>query len=146
MYTMETLTSISVSADVKNLAEIRQFVREELISHDLDPIVISDVVLAVDEAVTNIIIHGYRGQLGIIKVILEIEDDRLIVRLRDQAPAYDPLNTPVPDSSVPLVQRPLGGLGVFLIKQLMDDVKHLLSPQGGNELIMVKEGIRNRSV
>ena len=146
MYTMETLTSISVSADVKNLAEIRQFVREELISHDLDPIVISDVVLAVDEAVTNIILHGYRGQLGIIKVILEIEDDRLIVRLRDQAPAYDPLNTPVPDSSVPLVQRPLGGLGVFLIKQLMDDVKHLISPQGGNELIMVKEGIRNRSV
>lgn len=143
MYTMETLTSISVSADVKKLVEIRQFVREELMSHNLDPIVISDVVLAVDEAVTNIIIHGYRGQMGIIKVILEIEDDRLIVRLRDQAPAYDPLNTPVPDLSVPLVQRSLGGLGVFLIKQLMDDVTHLISPQGGNELIMVKEGIRN---
>jgi len=135
---MSPQSTIRVPADVKNLAEIRRFVRASAESLQVDPVAINEVVLAVDEAAANIIMHGYQGQPGFIKVVVERQADSLMVHLYDLAPPFDPTQVPTPDLTLPLEERPVGKMGVFLINQFMDDVIYSTSPQGGNHLILVK--------
>lgn len=136
---MNSLSTTRVPADVKNLAEIRRFVQASAESLQVDPEVIAEVILAVDEAVTNVILHGYRGQPGLIEIAVERQGDSLVVHLYDQAPPFDPTQVPPPDLTLPLEERPVGKMGVFLIYQFMDDVIHSTSPQGGNHLILMKD-------
>lgn len=136
---MSPPSTIRVPTDVKNLAEIRRFVELSVESLQVDPVVTGEVVLAVDEAATNIILHGYRGQPGFIEIAVGRQGDSLVVHLYDQAPPFDPTQVPAPDLTLPLEERPIGKLGVFLINQFMDDVIYSTSPQGGNHLILVKD-------
>ena len=52
-----------------------------------------------------------------------------------------PESVPPPDVTQPLDERPLGGMGIHLMRQLMDEVTHRATPQGGNELTMIKKGV-----
>jgi serine/threonine-protein kinase RsbW len=131
-------TTLRISAELDNLALIRHFVEERATALGAASSAIQDLLLAVNEATTNIMMHGYQGQPGVIEIEIRRRGNSLIIRLRDEAPPFDPIIVPPPDLSLPLEKRPLGGLGVYLIRQLMDDVTHRVTPQGGNELILVK--------
>jgi serine/threonine-protein kinase RsbW len=137
------MKTLQVSADLNNLAITRQFIRNVATALRVDPAIIGDVVLAVNEVVTNIIEHGYQGEPGIIEIEVEQATDSLVIRLRDQAPPFDPNAVPVPDLTLPLEKRPLGGLGVYITRQVMDEVTHQITPQGGNELTLVKKKVIN---
>lgn len=78
--------------------------------------------LALEEAVTNVINHGYDdGQPHTFTVAIAAADDgRITIVVTDDAPAFDPLAQPAVDVSLPLDERPIGGLGVHLVKKLMD--------------------------
>ncbi|MCJ7661697.1 MAG: ATP-binding protein, partial [Anaerolineales bacterium] len=93
---MSPQSTIRVPADVKNLAEIRRFVHASAETLQVAPDVIAEVVLAVDEAAANIILHGYQGQTGFIKVAVERQADSLVVHLYDLAPPFDPTQVPTP--------------------------------------------------
>jgi len=138
---MNTKSSLHIEAKVKNLAEIRCFVQETASALGLDPVMIPNVVLAVDEAVSNIIAHGYRGQEGPVEIEVSREGNALVIRVRDEAPPFDCTIVPSPDVTLPLEQRIPGGLGIYLIRQIMDEMTHCVTPQGGNELTLVKRGI-----
>lgn len=131
---------IHITAELKNLANIRRFIEETAASLGIDAAIIPDVVLAVDEAATNIVLHGYEGQKGTIEIEVEREGDALVVRLRDEALPFDPNTIPPPDLTLPLEQRPVGGMGIYLTRQVMDEVVHRITPQGGNELTLMKRG------
>jgi serine/threonine-protein kinase RsbW len=105
----------------------------------VDSVTVGEVVLAVDEAASNIILHGYQGQPGFIEIVVERQGNSLLVHLYDQAPPFDPTKVSAPDLTLPLEERPVGKLGVFLITQFMDDVIYNASPQGGNQLTLVKK-------
>jgi signal transduction histidine kinase len=138
--------SLRFPAELDRLAAIRSFIEEAANRFQVEPDAVDDMLLAVDEAATNIIVHGYRGQPGAIEIEVEKQDGSLAVSLRDQAPPFDPTTVPVPDLSLPLDQRPFGGMGVYLMRQSMDEVIYRVSPQGGNELILVKKtGTKNSS-
>lgn len=132
-------TTIRVAADVQNLAEIRHFVEASADALQVEPAVVREVVLAVDEAATNIILHGYQGQAGFIEIAIERQGDSLVIHLYDQAPSFDPTKVPAPDLTLPLEERPVGKLGVYLIRHFMDNVIYKASPQGGNHLILMKD-------
>ncbi|MBN1992623.1 MAG: ATP-binding protein [Anaerolineae bacterium] len=124
------------------MAIARDFIQETATALDVSSSVTADVVLAANEAITNIIVHGYQDQTGMIEIEVKREADVLLVRLRDQAPPFDPLTVPPPDLSLPLEKRPIGGMGIYMIRQLMDKVIHRGTPQGGNELTLIKHIIR----
>lgn len=143
---MKIETALRVLADLKELAAIRRFIQETATALRADPAAIADAVVAVNEAVTNIIVHGYQDQPGMIEIELRREVDTLVVRLYDQAPSFDPLTVSPPDLTLPLEKRPFGKMGVYMIRQLMDEVTHRVTPQGGNELTLIKKKvIRNTS-
>jgi len=135
---MSAEASLRISADLGNLDDVRRFIRENAAGLRQDQAALQALIQAVDESVTNIILHGYRGQPGSIEITLEETGGCLVIRLRDQAAPFDPTAAPPPDVTSPLEQRPLGGLGIHLIRHMVDELIYCPGPEGGNELRLVK--------
>jgi anti-sigma regulatory factor (Ser/Thr protein kinase) len=77
--------------------------------------------VALEEVAMNIIEHGYKcAEAGHFTVSMEVKEDRLTAVVTDRAPAYDPLARAEVNLNLPFDQRPIGGLGVHLVKKLMD--------------------------
>jgi serine/threonine-protein kinase RsbW len=130
--------SLRIDADLENLARVRRFVEQTAAMEGANPAAVDDLVLAVDEALTNVIAHGYGDQSGQVEVEVERVGDRLTVCLRDRAPAFDPTAHRPPDLTLPLSERAVGGMGIYLMCQSVDDVVHRAIPGEGNELTLVK--------
>lgn len=129
-----------IPADLARVAELRSLVRSALdaLDPDADEACQDDLVQAVDEAATNTIRHGYAGRPGWLEVTAERVDDRLVITMEDEARPFDPTTVPEPDLSVPPEARTPGGMGVHLIRQATDDVRHARRPGGGNILTMTR--------
>ena len=133
------MASIRVLAELPNLVVIRRFVEETATALKADRDAIDDMVQAVDESATNIIVHGYRGRSGNIEIEVAQEEDMLVVRLCDHAPHFDPTRAPPPDLTLPLERRYFGGLGIHLIRQFTDSATYRTTSEGGNELTLRKK-------
>jgi serine/threonine-protein kinase RsbW len=97
------------------------------------------VQLAVDEASTNIIEHGYGRECpSRIDITCEVMEDGLKVVIYDDAAPFDPGSVPEPDFNVSLEEVKPRGLGIFLMRKMMDEVHYESSPEKGNTLIMIK--------
>jgi serine/threonine-protein kinase RsbW len=130
--------SLKIPSDLKELARARQFVAESAAALGAGPLVVDDLVLATDEIVTNSIRHGYQGEGGTIEIKVRTDGDCLEIRVTDSAAAFDPTTVPPPDLSVsPLLRRP-GGLGIYLARKLTDAMTYRRTPDGRNELALVK--------
>jgi anti-sigma regulatory factor (Ser/Thr protein kinase) len=137
----EAAASLTIDADAGRLAELRAFIRARAAAAGASDEATADLVQAVDELACNVIEHGYRqGAGGPIEVDVDIEPhpDRIVVRIRDHAPAFDPRDAPVPRLDLPLDQRPLGGMGIHLARTLTDRMDHRILPGGGNEVVVTK--------
>jgi serine/threonine-protein kinase RsbW len=129
---------LTISAEVLSLAPMRRFVQtaaDELVA---DPLAASDLIQAIDEAATNIMVHGYQGQPGTIEVAVERAGDLLIVYLRDASPPFDPCSHELPDVTISPLQRPPGGLGIYLMRQFTDEITYRRLGDGRNELRLAK--------
>ena len=95
--------------------------------------------LCLEELVTNIIQHGLKGQGDrIIHVRMSMSDEWLEIILKDDAPQFDPfVEVPDPDLGLDVDERPVGGLGVHLVKTLMDDVRAYYDGSG-NWIVLLK--------
>lgn len=129
---------ISVPANLDRLAEVRRFVREVAAAAGAAPSTVDDVVQAVDEAATNVIAHGYAGSPGPVDVAIVADGDRLVVRVQDRAPAFDPTALPRPDMGVPALVRGPRGMGIRLMRLAMDDLDYERREDGGNTLLMTR--------
>ncbi len=130
---------LRVRARLENLADIREFAAGAAREAGLAGQSLDDLLVAVDEAVTNVILHGYRDGEGEIDILVEEVDRGLVVRLRDDAPAFDPVSVRPPELGEPLLSRPVGGMGVYLMRTLTDSLSHRMTPSGRNETVMVKK-------
>ena len=98
-----------------------------------------EIQLAVDEACANVVDHAYQGaDPGDIEVSCCLDDQILTVQVRDWGTGFDLTSVADPDLDAPLEERILGGLGLFLVRQVMDDVQFRSDPELGNELMMSK--------
>ncbi|MGB0748613.1 MAG: ATP-binding protein [Magnetospiraceae bacterium] len=131
--------SLTLPSEPGNLAHIRRFVTEAAAAAGFSEGEIYQIILAVDEACTNVIVHGYGPQPGALTVAIETDAKGLTVHVMDQARPFDPLSlVNAPDLSLPLEQRPIGGLGVFLIRENMDNLAYQRTADGGNRLSLTK--------
>jgi serine phosphatase RsbU (regulator of sigma subunit)/anti-sigma regulatory factor (Ser/Thr protein kinase) len=116
------------------VAEVARLGRE----HDLPEEVVSDLTLALEEAVSNVIRHGYGDRPdGLISVTFRATGESIVATVEDAAVGFDPLKHPEPDLTVPVEARPEGGMGVYLIKRLMDEVDYRVD-DGRNVLTLTK--------
>jgi anti-anti-sigma factor len=133
-------TTLTVSASLDSLGRISDFVVASAQAAGLDEHAVWEVQLAVDEAATNIILHAYgdRGMDGLITVRTEFTGHEFVINMRDTGTPFDPNNVPKPDLTSPLEERTTGGLGLYLMRKLMDRVEFHFDPAGYNLLTMSK--------
>jgi serine/threonine-protein kinase RsbW len=132
------MATLRISAELAQLATIREFVAQTGRDLGLDQRTIQELQLAVDEASTNVIRHAYGGKGGEIEISVELDEGIVRLTIRDWGIPFDPMAVPVPDVSAPLEQRKLGGLGLFLIHRVMDGVHFAFDAEQGNTLSMEK--------
>lgn len=126
------------AAELDSLAIFRDFVDDVCREHDIDEDTAYDLKLAVDEASTNVVQHGYAGMNpGSIILDLTVSETEVQVCLTDFGHPFEPSSAPKPDITLPLEERPAGGFGLFLIYQTMDEVDYVTS-EAGNTLILRK--------
>src|SRR5688572_15485039 len=126
-------------ARFESLDAIREFVLDAAHQAGLDEKNVYNVQLAADEAASNIIEHAYEGVPdGQIEISTEISQETLQIVMRDRGKRFDPAAIAEPDVNAALEERAAGGLGLFFMHKLMDEVRFEYSPEGGNVLRMFK--------
>jgi serine/threonine-protein kinase RsbW len=129
---------ITRAAELESLKIFREFISDCCAQHNIPDTVVLDLKLAVDEACTNIIQHGYKGKdPGSIILAFSIEPKRILVQITDFGHVFEPAEAPKPDIEAALEDRELGGLGLFLIYQTMDNIDYQ-SSEDGNILTFTK--------
>ena len=84
----------------------------------------SDLELALEESLVNICTYAYPDEAGTVRISSRPEHDRLIVGIEDKGIAFSPVKAAAPDLSADLPDRKIGGLGVHLVRSLMDEVRY----------------------
>lgn len=130
---------ITRAAELESLAAFRALIDAACQQHPaVDPQTVYDLKLAVDEACTNVITHGYAGlNPGSIVLALEFAPQQVVVTLTDFGHPFEPYEPPAPDLAAGLEDQPTGGLGLFFIYQTMDEIGYRTA-EDGNHLTFVK--------
>ena len=134
------MKEIRIEAKVHNLEEVQQFVNEQLIEHGCPAKVRTHISIAVEEIFVNIASYAYHPEKGKAKVRVEVSGDPVSVTITfvDHGVPYDPLAKDDPDVTLSANERDIGGLGIFMTKNLMDDVSYEYK-DGQNILTLKKE-------
>jgi serine/threonine-protein kinase RsbW len=130
---------IERDARVENVAAFRSFIEDACRRAGADESVCFDLKLVVDEACSNLIVHGYEGrEPGPIGVSFSHDGDEIVVTITDHATPFDPKDAPAPKLDVPASERRPGGLGWHLIRELVDRIDYEADEESGNRLTLVK--------
>ena len=134
---------IALPAATESLRAIRSFVEDACSQAGLDDSARYDIKLAVDEACTNIVQHGYAGlDPGSMIVSLQYGTHKLVVRISDFGHPFEPSEPPKPDPETALSGK-LGGIGLYFIYRSVDSVSYEAT-ESGNTLTLVKDLYRAR--
>jgi serine/threonine-protein kinase RsbW len=130
---------LQVKSKTENLAKVRDFIREIGSNERISSEITDKLVLAVDEACTNIMRHAYhhRNDQDIILKV-EVKQGKVVVTITDFGEGFDPQTVPDPDMPTYMKQRRVGGLGLHLIRALMDKVEYQTIPNNYNRLVLQK--------
>lgn len=106
--------------------------------HGVTAGIVSAMTLALEEAVTNIIDYGFdHDDPATIRIEVTCDGGGLSASIEDNGRAFDPLQAAPPDITAPLEEREVGGLGIILIRKLMDDVRY--ARKGSTNVLMLRK-------
>jgi len=135
---MDQSFEMTIESDSSKIPSISASLEEVMHTHGFSSEDILDTQLAVEEIITNIINHGYKNAGGEIVIYCRINVNQAEVRIRDDAPRFDPLSLPEPELDGTIENRKIGGLGIFLVRQVMDEISYRYE-NGQNILVMIKK-------
>lgn len=133
--------SIRIEADVREIERLNRLVRQFGELHDVPSRTLYAVNLALDELVTNVVLYGFSdpsGQLVLVKLVTA--GNELVASVHDSGKPFNPLDVKPPDLNAPLEDRELGGLGVHLVRSLMDHVSY--ARENDQNVLTVRKKIR----
>jgi len=136
---MSTSRRIVRPARMEHLPELVEFVTQCGRAWGADATALHDIRLAVSEVCANVVEHGYAGEPGgSIAIETTATAERLVVRIEDDAPVFDPSTLPAPDIGSDWERRQPGKVGWHLVYSVMDEVRHEPRGDRGNVMILVK--------
>jgi serine/threonine-protein kinase RsbW len=117
--------TLLIKNQISELNRVVEYLDELGEEWDLAVSLIFSLNLVLEEALTNVILYGLDSQTEhIIEIDFKKSDDQLFISLIDDGIAYDPTQKADPDLTLSAEDRPIGGLGIFLIKKIMDQVEY----------------------
>jgi len=130
---------LRVKSRTENLSEIRDFVSREARLAGIPEATVENIILAVDEACTNIIKHAYKlSPEGEIIIKIDYDKEKFTVTIMDYGKSFEPERVPLPDLQKYYREHRVGGLGMYLMKSLMDDVEYISVPGEYNQVLLSK--------
>jgi len=133
------MPTIQFDAKFEFLDEIRDFVGAIARENGFSDKDVYNIQLAADEAASNIIEHAYEGVSdGVLEISCNAQGDTITLILVDHGESFDPADVPAPDLTADLSERKIGGLGIYLMRKLMDEVHYQPNPDKSNTLTMNK--------
>src|SRR5262245_40679049 len=131
--------SMLLKNDMPEIERLAEEVTLFLNQHGVPPKIVGDLNLALEEVVANVIMHAYpQGSEHEIRVDVTAARDRGAAEVVDDGVAFDRLQQTEPNVALPLPERPVGVLGIFLARRVMDDL-HYSREAGRNRLTMAKK-------
>ena len=110
---------------MSEITKLNAFVKSATATLNMEIGLANKIKLAVEEAVTNIIDYAYQnGTEGNISVTIEADESRIRFILSDSGAEFDPTGVSKADTTLTVEERPIGGLGVFLVRNLMDSINY----------------------
>lgn len=135
---MPDRAEFTMNAEISALTDILDRIGNLLSQHGISGDLISDIELAIDEAVTNSILHGYgENETGTIRLLIQLHSDRVEMTIEDQGVPFDPTTFEPVTNDGNISDRVPGGLGIVLIRNVMDEVTYRRE-DGNNILRLVK--------
>lgn len=129
---------ITIGSDIAEIPKVSTWLEEAMQQNGFSDEETLDTQLAVEEAVTNVIVHGYKTTGGIVAISLRFVSGDMHITITDSALPFNPLSLPDPDVEADVNERRIGGLGVYLIRQVMDDIAYQFV-DGKNILSLTKK-------
>ena len=135
------MKEIEIEALVENLPQVLAFVDEQLESAGCPLKIQLQIDVAVEEIFVNIAHYAYASQTGkaIVRVEIMPEQPAVDITFIDHGIPYDPLARQDPDITLDAEKRPVGGLGIFMVKKSMDDVKY--EYLDGHNILTLNKGL-----
>ena len=133
------MKDITVDATLDNLEVVQNFVSEELESQGCSMKVMMQIEIAVEEIYVNIVHYAYNPEIGKATIRCEVTDNpmQVIIQFMDSGVPFDPLAKEDADITLSAEEREIGGLGIFMVKQSMDEVSYEYT-EGKNVLTIRK--------
>jgi len=130
---------LRVKSKTENLSEIRDFISGSARNAGIPEVTVENIILAVDEACTNIIKHAYKlSPEGEIIIKIDYDEEKFTVMIIDYGKSFEPERVPLPDLQKYYREHRVGGLGMYLMKSLMDDVTYTSIPGKYNQVLLSK--------
>jgi serine/threonine-protein kinase RsbW len=119
------MAELILSAELRNLELMTRFVRNGAEEYGFGSKDMNRIQLAAEEVLVNIISYAYPDKNGDLQITYDIEEGKgLVMRVIDWGIPFDPLLVPEPDIEAPIEDRKIGGLGIFIIRNIMDEVSY----------------------
>ena len=120
------MKELTISAVVENIAQVTDFVTQQLEELNSSPKVQAQMAIAIDELFSNIARYAYNPEVGAATVRVEVLQDPLAVSVTfiDKGRPYDPLAKEDPDVTLSAEERKIGGLGIYMVKKSMDGIDY----------------------
>lgn len=134
---MMNVLSLEKEARGDNLKELFAFVEQALTSLNTPASDRDKMMMALDEALTNVVLYAYpEDQRGTVGIRICRDDNMITAEIVDHGKPFDPTAHPAPDITLPIEQRPIGGLGIHLMRNLMTSLRYYRE-QGANHLVLI---------
>jgi sigma-B regulation protein RsbU (phosphoserine phosphatase) len=116
---------LTLQNDVRQVRQLNEFVKQVMSQLGIEPSLAKKLRLAVEEAVVNVIDYAYpAGVTGDITVQASFDNQCLRFVIKDSGVAFDPTEKEKADTSLSAEDRPIGGLGILLVRELMDSINY----------------------
>lgn len=133
------MKTVQFAAKFEFLDEIREYVGNIARESGFGDKDVYNIQLATDEAASNIIEHAYENIAdGLLELACGVQGDTIKIILTDHGEPFDPSEIPLPDLKADLSNRKIGGLGIFLMRKLMDEVHYESNADKSNTLTLLK--------
>ena len=129
---------LTLKNNVEELTKLPEFIDTVCEEAGVDMALIASLNLAVEEAVTNVVLYAYEGGEGTVDIDAVITDKQLRFIITDSGIAFDPTKKEEADTTLSAEERPIGGLGIHLVRQIMDSVNYERI-DGKNILTLIKK-------